>query len=156
MKHSILILLFISSFKLISQVEKVSIKVNDTISIELTRESFKKKNKNIQYKDSLHLYSIDSNPVFGTNMVIPKHQLIEAKLIIKNKGITLNTSFMYDPWWKNKNTIIFKVKNIHNGIQLRGLFSSGAGSYVAEWHIIENKSTRTIITQDLLLLDKMF
>jgi hypothetical protein len=88
---------------------------------------------------------IDGKPAFGTDWGVPKKQLTRAVLKIADVAINLDVSCMFDPWLGPPQPENFVFEEVEGGYLLRGSFSDGAGSYEAEWLIINNASVRTRI-----------
>jgi len=86
---------------------------------------------------------IDDKPVFGTDWELPKKQLTLALVKVAGNSIDLDVSCMFNPWFDKPRTGDFSIKKVEGGYLLRGSFSDGAGSYEAEWLIIQNASVRT-------------
>lgn len=88
-------------------------------------------------------------PIFGTDSIIP-HTVLK-KLTVKQgaKRTSLDVSFMYDPWFERLDKSRFKVRVYDGGsLVLTGLFSDAAGSYVAEWLIVDAIGVRTLLSNE--------
>ncbi len=83
---------------------------------------------------------IDGKPVFGADWGLPRNQLVQAELRIGPKTIYLDVSCMYNVAPTPQD---FTLEKVEGGYLIRGHFSDGAGSYEAEWFVIENSSVRT-------------
>ena len=89
-------------------------------------------------------------PAFGTTS-FPKTHLTELRLRYENIEYKLETLNMYNSGRNKKLTesglqyfhaSCFNIKNC----LVRGLFSDAAGSYVAEWTIVDGIALRSILT----------
>ena len=86
---------------------------------------------------------IDGKPIFGTDLDLPRNQLVKASIRIGRDVVSLDISCMYNPWFDKPNSNNFTVKKGYGGHFISGHFSDGAGSYDAEWFVIQNSSVRT-------------
>jgi hypothetical protein len=96
--------------------------------------------------------TIDDIFPFGTANSFPRTYLKKLSLSIADKTYNLDTSGMYNAWGNRPLEFKGKIKYLgahcydKDHCSLRGLFSDAAGSFVAEWVIVNGKSTRTVIT----------
>jgi hypothetical protein len=90
---------------------------------------------------------IDHKPVYGTDWGIPFTKLDEAYLLIKGVKISLDVSCMYNPYPSGMVSIkdAFSIQEMEGGFVVKGNFSDGAGTYTAEWFVINHVSVRTSI-----------
>jgi hypothetical protein len=95
---------------------------------------------------------IDGRPVFGADMDLPKTVVDKAIVQVGARTIPLDTTCMFNPWFRKPSNDQFEINLIEGGFAVRGFFSDGAGSYVAEWRIIDGASVRTILTNDEAIL----
>jgi hypothetical protein len=92
---------------------------------------------------------IDGKPLFGTDWETPRSQLVEAT--VELDGLTkvkLDVSNMFDPWTGEPKKKDFKVTEVEGGFLIHGEFSDGAGSYIAEWLVVDGSSVRTKLKRD--------
>lgn len=153
MKNLILILLLLVNIKVFAQNDNFHLKLNDSINLNLEKSDFKLKDAKIGYYKSFPI-TINDKIIFGTDGDLPKTKLTKAILKIGNKIVQLEINGMYNPWFGNginKNHIKFKIEN--DLLNLKILFSDGAGSYLTEWIIFKNSSTRTILSnkEDIII-----
>ena len=153
MNHKILLLLFIGQFILtalsgqcVLSEKKSEIQIND--SILLTADI------SCVSKDSLHFEKVktfdsflisDNELVFGTDGEVPITKLDKLRLIVKGKNIDLETSSMYNPNGKSLDIrkSQFDISLLSPEVYiLKGVFSDGAGTYIAEWLIVQDVSVR--------------
>lgn len=95
---------------------------------------------------------INGHTPFGSAFEIPKTYVKSIAISYQGQSYPLDTSDMYDAWGDRpleyKGTVryfggkCFDTKNC----QFRGLFSDAAGSFVAEWRIVNGLSNRTVLT----------
>ncbi len=88
-------------------------------------------------------------PVFGTDGGTPHTKLKKLTLLQGNEKTSLEVSCMYDPWFEQVDRSRFKVvvRN-RRRVVLTGVFSDAAGSYVAEWLIVDGLGVRTLLSND--------
>lgn len=92
---------------------------------------------------------IDGKPFFGTDWETPKSQLVEATVVINGrKDVKLDVSNMFNPWTGEARKKDFKITEVEGGLLIHGEFSDGAGSYVAEWLVVDGSSVRTKLQKD--------
>ncbi len=92
---------------------------------------------------------IDGKPFFGTDWETPKSQLVEATVVIGGQTkVKLDVSNMFNPWIGEASKKDFKISGVEGGLLIHGEFSDGAGSYVAEWLVIDGSSVRTKLQKD--------
>ena len=123
-----------------------TIPLGNSMSLQMTVVPFhakKHKVKKCQILDWSGVCLIDEKPVFGTDWELPINQLIKATVKIGSNTINLDVSCMYNPFLGKPDRQNFIVEEVEGGYLIRGSFSDGAGSYEAEWFIIQNRSVRT-------------
>jgi hypothetical protein len=111
----------------------------------MVRSKFDPQGKNIIFKDKIYPLTINGKLIFGPDGPMPKTYLSKAVLQIGAQAIQLQVDDMYDPWISGPCESEFKFISTDYGNLLKGYFSDGAGSYVAEWMIKFNSSIRTIL-----------
>ena len=138
------------------QTEQVNINLNDSSELILEREQFDKSGKEIEFFDRFPI-AINGHPIFETDGDFPKFKLIKATLIIGQNKYDLQVEGMYNPWFGEEiNKKFFKFHKVGTEMKLKGIFSSGAGTYAAEWLIVGKSSIRTILTKDEKILFDYF
>jgi hypothetical protein len=95
---------------------------------------------------------INGSVPFGSAQRIPKTYVKAITVSYENKSYSLDASNMYDAWGtrslEHKGIVryfggkCFNQDNCH----FRGLFSDAAGSFVAEWQVVDGLPIRTILT----------
>ena len=154
---TVFILLFCTSLSF-GHSDTLTISLNDTTQLTLIQETFKPSEHTIVFWDSTQqaVTSIDQKPVFGTDATMPVTELTFAELKVNGQAIGLETTGMYDAWKKGDTSVAYSVQKVlGNPLMIRCLFSYGAGTYLVEWTIIEDKSYRTLITSDMRILDSL-
>ena len=157
MKKKLLLIPFIIiTFNCLGQTDKALIQLNDSITLSLEREPFELNNKTINFQNNIPI-GIDKKLLLGTDGRIPEYKLTKAILNINNSRINLQIDDMYNPWFEEKfNRELVKLHNEKNRLKLKVIFSDGAGTYLAEWLIIDNISIRTILSPDENVLIENF
>ena len=92
----------------------------------------------------------------GADGGMPETILKQAVVEFDGQHVPLDTSCMFNPWFAEPNGPGFGVRSTGNELRLRGWFSDGAGSYVAEWLVVPDASVRTILTNDEAIMFKYF
>jgi len=93
----------------------------------------------------------NGNIVFGS-VSSPKTYLSKIIFSVKNKEYKLESKYMYNAWGRRPLEIagVIKYFDAHcynsENCTIRGIFSDAAGSFVAEWKVINGKAIRTVIT----------
>ncbi len=132
-----------------AQENSCEITISDSVFLIIERAEFNAKNHKISFDQNKNPYAIDGKPIFGTDLELPKYFLKSASLQIVSKAIDLEVDNMYNPWYGkclSKKSVEFNSYGYEMRLSL--LLSDGAGTYLAEWLIIEESSSRTILTKD--------
>jgi hypothetical protein len=149
--YSILLLLLIISNAFADDFQSDGSFQYKDVKLSVTAKPFNPKEHDIQ-KCKITSWEgvclIDNKPVFGADMGMPKTMLNKAIVQVGAKVIPLDVTCMFNPWFKKPSKGQFEINMIEGGFAVRGFFSDGAGSYVAEWEIISGVSVRTILTSD--------
>jgi len=123
------------------------------VSVKITEATFQKKLFKVSgCAEGSTSCRINGHTPFGSALEMPKTYVKSILISYQGQSYSLNASDMYDAWGgrplEHKGTIryfggkCFDTKNC----QFRGLFSDGAGSFVAEWRIANGLSNRTVLT----------
>jgi|GEM_PF-977045 len=127
--------------------------LNNGITLQIEEFAFHPdKHTIINCKDSNIPCLIDGLYPFGTAFNMPRTYVKRFTLIVSGKRYNLNTSGMYNAWRNRplEYKDVVKYLEVHcydeNNCTLRGMFSDGAGIYVAEWLIINGVTLRTVIS----------
>ena len=159
-----IIILFFTIFVLTSQKsfsikKECTINLSKNIKLHLYASTFDSTQHSITRCKVINWWAIsliNGKQVFGTDWEMPKMQLDSAKAEINGKVIDLDVSCMYNPWFGEIQKDFFSCKECEGGILIQGLFSDGAGTYVAQWKIVSNSSIRTIISNDEKIIRSLF
>ncbi len=94
-----------------------------------------------------YLCLIDGKPFFGSDGKIPKTYLTKLEISVRDVTVPLDTTGMFNSALSNSQLVDrIKVQSIWgDNFKIRGNFSDGAASYVAEWLVIKDSSIRTYI-----------
>ena len=125
--------------------QSFAVQLGENISLQMTSTPFSEKQHKItkcKINDWSGVCLIDEKLIFGTDWDMPRNQLTRAEVKIGKIVVSLDVSCMYNPWFSKPKPEDFKVKKIEGGYTVTGHFSDGAGSYDAEWLIIQNRSVR--------------
>lgn len=89
---------------------------------------------------------------FGSDYGIPRTYVKSIKTTYGGRSHLLDVSGMYNAWGKRpleyKGTIRYFGGSCsdRDNCHFRGLFSDGAGAFVAEWHVVDGMASRTVLT----------
>ncbi len=120
-----------------------NLKISKTINIELHE-------KNIKLGTTTNNLP-NGNLVFGATRT-PKTYVSKITFNVNNELYNLETKYMYNAWGNRPLEVpnVIKYFDAHcydnKNCTIRGIFSDAAGSFVAEWKVINGKPFRTIIT----------
>jgi hypothetical protein len=91
---------------------------------------------------------IDGLPVYGVYESLSVREIEALYVRFGQQEIALDHSGMYNPWSprEDREVDVWLVDEPGERWVIRGMFSDGAATYVAEWVIIRDKSMRTILT----------
>jgi hypothetical protein len=102
---------------------------------------------------------IDGHLPTGTPFGLPRAYVESISIEYGGRTHNLDSSQMYDAWGARpleRPGVVryFGGKCIDaNNCQFRGLFSDGAGAFVAEWRIVNGLSVRTVLTDSSDVVD---
>lgn len=123
------------------------------VTVKLKEEKFIPENHIIENCNNSNIPClIDRIHPFGTASNMPKTYLKYLSLSKAGKTYKLNTNGMYNAWGNRPLEFkgIIKYLGAHcydeSNCTLRGLFSDAAGSFVAEWVILNGVPYRTVIS----------
>lgn len=118
------------------------------VLVTIIEAPFKKANFKIVGCNGHDACFINGHVSFGVLEKIPKTYVKSISVSFKGRSFELDASDMYDAWRGRP----LEVKGVRyfggqcatvNYCQFRGLFSDAAGSFVAEWVVVEGKPFRT-------------
>lgn len=88
-------------------------------------------------------------PIFGTDGAVPHTKLEKLILLEGTRKTPLDVSCMYDPWFEQIDVHQFRIRSIGPRSRiLTGSFSDAAGSYAAEWLIVDWIGVRTLLSNE--------
>lgn len=102
---------------------------------------------------------INGHIPFGMMDYLPKTYLKAITVSYLGHSYSLDVSNMYDAWgirplaFKGSVRYFGGACSDANNCQFRGLFSDGAATFVAEWCVVNGKSTRTVLTDSSDVVD---
>jgi hypothetical protein len=125
----------------------------NSVSVEIVEGAFDTGRFKIEKCNTEEGCLINGYPVFGVSFDLPKTYVKEIKARIRGKEYDLDTRGMFDAWGdrplKFNGGIRYFGSSCSGAIcLLQGIFSDGAGTFVAEWMVTEGRAFRTIITDD--------
>jgi hypothetical protein len=126
------------------------IKLKDNIILEMTAPPFdaaKHRITECEVMGSKVVCLIDDKPVFGADWTLPKSELVQATVRIGYRVVALDVSCMFNPWFDKPDAKDFTAESVYGGYLVRGNFSDAAGTYKAEWLIVESSSVRTQLVE---------
>lgn len=123
------------------------------VEVKIVEASFKKSLFKIEgCSDKNSVCRINGQLPFGTSFGLPKTYLKKISISFKEKSYLLDVSNMYNAWGSRPLEYPGKIRFFGgkcsdiNNCQIRGLFSDAAGSFVAEWRIVNGQQVRTVLT----------
>lgn len=152
MKKLILTTILSGLVGLIYSQTSTTINLDNNATLTLQREPFDFKKHRIEYDKEEYAITIDGKPIFGTDNKLPRTILNKATLKIESKTYDLQVDSMFDPWVGDRpESNSFRFQKEGQRLRLTARFSDGAGTYAAEWIIINNTSLRTILSNDEII-----
>jgi hypothetical protein len=123
------------------------------VNIKIVEAPFDKKSFNVSgCTDTGDVCLINGRIPLGAASSLPKTYVKSIEVSYRKQSYLLDVSDMYDAWGgrplEYKGTIRYfggKCSDQKN-CQFRGIFSDGAGSFVAEWRIVGGVPTRTVLS----------
>lgn len=146
MRNGLLLLILLITVNCYSQTEKITIRLENDIFLILEKSDFKLTDQTVDYYNDQIPIGLNNRIIFGTDGEIPTSGLTKATLKIRETIHQLKIDDMYNLWFMEVNERFFNIKKEGNQFRLTGIFSDGAGTYAAEWLIIENSNIRTLLT----------
>jgi hypothetical protein len=98
-----------------------------------------------------YVTAVGGRPIWGTDGSIPDSVLSRAHVLLGGVQVDLDVADMYNarPYARNMNV---QQDQVLDRYTVTGLFSDGAGSFVASWDIANNVARRNIITNDDMII----
>jgi hypothetical protein len=161
MRAYVLIILVIMILSSIANAEtQTEFKLPSGVEVKIVEAKFIASDFKIEgCNDSDTFCFINGRPPYGVAFGLPKTFLKNVTITYKDRSHSLETSDMFNAWGSRpieyKDVIRYFGGNCYDkdNCQFRGLFSDAAGSYVAEWKIINGKSFRTVLTSSDDIID---
>jgi hypothetical protein len=161
MKSAIHIILFGIMVSSVAYAESQAVfKLPSGVDVKIIEDNFSSSDFKIEGCTDTDSYCLINGKLpYGTAFGLPKTYLKSISISYKGCSYELNTSDMYNAWGarplKYKDVIRYFGGNCYDkdNCQFRGIFSDAAGSYVAEWEIINGKSYRTVLTNSGDIMD---
>ena len=159
MKIIAIMLILFSSLTLAGETKVFDLK--DGIKVSILEVPFDPSSHEIENCDGSEMPClIDGHFPYGTAFNLPRTRLKKLTLSIGSSSYNLDTTGMYNAWGKRPLEYEGKIRYLgahcytEKSCTLRGIFSDAAGSYVAEWKIINGQPHRTVLssTDDIMHL----
>jgi hypothetical protein len=102
---------------------------------------------------------INGHVPFGRASRLPRTYVERIAVSFGGSTYILDSSDMYDAWGERPLEHAGKVRYFggrctdSKNCQVRGLFSDGAASFVAEWRVVNGRATRTVLTDSTDVVD---
>lgn len=123
------------------------------VKVNIVEATFKKSQFKVEgCSENDSVCRINGHSPFGTSFGLPKTYLKKLSITFKGKSYLLDVSNMYNAWGSRPLEYPGKIRYFGgkcsdiNNCQVRGLFSDAAGSFVAEWRIVNGQQVRTVLT----------
>ncbi|THB64861.1 MAG: hypothetical protein D6B27_09585 [Gammaproteobacteria bacterium] len=144
----LLIILLFSSFCLAEKDLSIRFPLTKKINATMTLSDFVV-DKHIISKYGNYIYAIDGKLFWGTDGGIPKKYIKDFSIEIDDKTISLEVSSMFgieNITSKDSMQGRIKIKALNDYIyRVSANFSDGAGAYIVQWLIINDRSARVFI-----------
>jgi hypothetical protein len=102
---------------------------------------------------------INGRVPFGRTSLLPRTHVSRIAISFHGRTYQLDSSDMYDAWGTRPLEHRGKVRYLGGdcsdatNCRIRGLFSDGAGTFVAEWQIVDGVARRTVLTDSSDVVD---
>lgn len=162
MKNNFVIILVIILFPLSSFAADMRSKFTLPSKVEISiieAPFYKKKFKVEGCSDKDSICRINGHIPFGIAFGIPKTYVKSIVITFQGKSSELDVSDMYNAWGNRPLEYRGKVRYFGGkcsdlkNCQIRGIFSDAAGSFVAEWLIVDGRAFRSILTSSNDVVD---
>ncbi len=99
---------------------------------------------------------VDGHIPFGTDCSVPTTFVKSISVEVQGRALRLDASHMFNAWG-TRHLTTYEGKPVTYFVGacpskevcvFRGLFSDGAGTFVAEWKVFQGATTRTVISSD--------
>lgn len=130
------------------------------VEVKIVEDVFQKSKFKIEgCYDHDSVCRINGHIPFGSLFGLPKTYLKIVSISFKGKSYLLDASNMYNAWGSRPLEYPGKIRYFGgkcsdiNNCQVRGIFSDAAGSFVAEWRIVDGLQIRTVLTDSDDIVD---
>lgn len=140
------------SFGRATSIPEVEFKLPSGVRVKIVESAFDKDRFRISgCTETSQACLINGQIPFGVDSGLPKTYVKSITVYYERQSYLLDASSMYNAWGDRPLEVkgvryfggnCIDAKNCH----FRGLFSDGAGSFVAEWQIVDGVSLRTMLT----------
>jgi hypothetical protein len=102
---------------------------------------------------------INGRVPFGRAARLPRTYVERISVSFGGSTYVLDSSDMYDAWGDRPLEHAGKIRYLggrcsdSKNCQVRGLFSDGGASFVAEWRVVDGRATRTVLTDSADVVD---
>ena len=148
---AIITLIFVTASTFVFADTEATFTLPSGVNVKITEAPFQKKLFKVLGCNNAACLINGHVPV-GSASELPKTYVKCISAIYQGQSYTLNASDMYNAWGKRPLEVEGAVRyfggkclNAKN-CQFRGLFSDAAGTFVAEWQIVNGLSSRTVLT----------
>jgi hypothetical protein len=128
----------------------VTVDLGKNISATIIERPFDGEKRSVERcHDGPGICRIDGGTPFGVAAGTPDIVLAKLSLGVGGRNYDLDTSNMYNPGSgrrREAGPLLAAVCYDSANCVVRGIFSDGVAVYVAEWAIVDGKSSRTILT----------
>ncbi|MBC3928644.1 hypothetical protein H8K29_10515 [Undibacterium sp. CY21W] len=123
------------------------------VAVELVEQAFVKSQFKVEGCNGQEKKCLINGRIpFGTDLDLPKSYVKSIRVSFQGKTYSLSSDGMYNAWGKRPLEYPGSVRYFggkcfdSQNCQFRGLFSDAAGSFVAEWRVVNGVPTRTVLT----------
>jgi hypothetical protein len=152
MKTVVAFILAVASVSVFADTE-ASFTLPSGVIVKITEAAFQKKLFKVSgCTGSNAICRINGHTPVGSALELPKTYVKRILVSYQDQSYSLDASDMYDAWGKRPLEVAGAVRYFGGkcsdakNCQFRGLFSDAAGSFVAEWQIVNGLSNRTVLT----------
>lgn len=132
----------------------VEIEYDNNIKLRFEEAKFSEASDAITDCGDGYICLINNKPLWGADGKTPQTKLKSMSVVIAGKDVALDTSGMFDPLVLRENKSYYSVTHYFGDTwKVRGRFSDGAGTYYAEWLVVNGASVRVLLGDAELLYD---
>lgn len=121
--------------------------LGDGVAVTLVMEPFDPEGREIATCANAVPCAIDGVPVFGTDGALPTREVTSLHVDYGAHSAELDHSGMFNAWspYDDDRPNVAVIHRDADSLRLRGEFSDGSATYVAEWLVLGDASVRTRI-----------